>query len=64
MNKPQLGVTPKNIFEEIRVLDLCRALHEYSQQPSTITNYKYMITWAEELVDRLSNLKYEKEIEE
>ena len=59
MNKPPLGVMPKNIYELKRVHEISRALFEYSYH--TEENYDLMIKWAEELVERLSNLKFEKE---
>jgi len=53
--KPPLGVTPKNIFEWHRVIELCRALHEYSLYEDVDQNL--MIKWADELNDRLYGLK-------
>ena len=60
MEKLPLGVMPKNIYELKRVKDLSRALYEYSNY-HTEGNYDLMIKWAEELVERLSDLKFEKE---
>ncbi len=52
-----LGVIPRNIFEEQRVQELCRALYDYSRYKELKVDL--MHEWAEELVDRLFNLKYE-----
>ena len=54
---------PKHIYELQRVQDICRALQEYSCYENSIHNYELMIEWSEELVERLSNLKYELEYE-
>ena len=62
--KPPLGVTPKNIFEMIRVQDLTRALQDYAHNDTSINNYELMLGWAEELVERLEDLKFEEEWEE
>ena len=61
--KPPLGVTPRIIFEEMRMQDLCRALYEYSSYDLKLEHYESMIDWAEELLDRLYNLKFDKEKE-
>ena len=61
--KPPLGIMPKHIYELQRVQDICRALQEYSCYENSIHNYELMIEWSEELVERLSNLKYELEYE-
>lgn len=61
MNKPPLGIIPKNIFELKRVQDICRALYEYSQYENTVNSYEHMIKWSEELTDKLYNLKFELE---
>ena len=53
--KPPLGVMPKNIFEWHRVIELCRALHEYSLYEDV--DLTLMIKWADELNDRLYGLK-------
>ena len=56
--KPPLGVTPKNIFEFMRVQDLCRALYERSIFEEV--DYDLMTKWSEELQYRLGILKYER----
>ena len=56
--KPPLGVMPKNIFEWHRVIELCRALHEYSLYEDV--DLALMIKWADELNDRLYGLKGDK----
>ena len=53
--KPPLGVMPKQIFEWYRVIDLCRALHEYSLCEDV--DKHLMIKWSDELNDRLYGLK-------
>ena len=53
--KPPLGVMPKQIFEWHRVIDLCRALHEYSLYEDV--DRHLMIKWSDELNDRLYGLK-------
>ena len=56
--KQPLGVTPKNIFEFMRVQDLCRALQEHSLYEDV--DLAIMIKWADELNDRLYGLKGDK----
>jgi len=63
-DKPPLGITPKYIFEEMRVKDICRALYDYSLRYTTLNQIEYMIKWAEELVDRLYTMKYDREEKE
>jgi len=46
---------PKQIFEWHRVIELCRALHEYSLYEDVDQNL--MIKWSDELNDRLYGLK-------
>lgn len=63
----QLGIIPKNIFEESRVRDICSALYYHThckQEANTVFEYEQMIKCAEELTDRLQNLKFDKEIGE
>ena len=54
-HKPPLGVMPKQIFEWHRVIELCRALHEYSLCEDV--DQHLMIKWSDELNDRLYGLK-------
>lgn len=63
-SKPPLGITPKYIFELQRVQELCRALYEYSHYENSIDNYEYMRKWADELLGRLNELKFDMENEE
>jgi len=66
INKPPLGIIPKKYFEEQRVMEICRALNDYAQYAQYNKNestYEYMIRWAEELTERLNNLKFELEFE-
>jgi hypothetical protein len=51
--KPPLGVAPKWLFEEERIKDLCRALHEYSQYKVDEDTAKLMASWSYELGSRL-----------
>jgi len=60
-NKPPLSVMSKQIFEWHRVIELCRALHEYSLFEDVDQNL--MIKWADELNDRLYGLKGDKEFD-
>jgi len=53
--KPSLGVIPKQIFEWHRVVELCKALHEYSLCEDV--DQHLMIKWSDELNDRLYGLK-------
>lgn len=62
--RPPLGVTPKHIYEIQRVQELCRALNDYSHYENSIDNYESMIKWAEELNNRLFDLKLNLEIKE
>ena len=62
--KPSLGIIPKRFFEEERVQDLCGALYRRSHYNNSTSNYETMIKWAEELVERLYDLKFDKELEE
>ena len=56
VEKPPLGVMPKYIFEEKRIMDLCRALYEYSQYKIDKDTVKSMTDWTIELCERLNNL--------
>lgn len=60
--KPPLGVMPEKIFELGRIQELCRALHEYTQQEKI--NLELVTIWAYELCDRLNKLKNEGVYEE
>lgn len=53
--KPTLEVMPKDIYECLRVQELCRALHEYSNVEKI--DLELMIKWSDELNDRLYGLK-------
>jgi len=53
--KPPLGIIPKQIFEWHRVIELCKALHEYSLCEDV--DQHLMIKWSDELNDRLYGLK-------
>ncbi len=53
--KPPLGVLPRNLFEEQRILELSRALYEYISVGNK--NYTLLTKWAEEIQDRVWNLK-------
>jgi len=55
--KPPLGVMPKDIYEFHRVIELCRALYEYSNNEGIGVNYELLIKWSDELNDRLYGLK-------
>jgi len=57
--KPPLGVMPKQIFEWYRVIELCKALHEYSLYEDV--DQHLMIKWSDELNDRLYGLKGERD---
>lgn len=62
MNKPPLGIMPKNIFELFRVQDISRALYEYiceDKNDVEIQNIKYdlLIEWSKELTERLETLQ-------
>ena len=57
ITKPSLGVMPKNLFEEQRILELSRALYEYINTTGA-KDYALMTKWAEELQERIWNLKY------
>lgn len=54
-SKPPLGVMPLHIFEESRALDLAKSLYEYLRSGNK--NYELLEKWAEELRDRIWNLK-------
>jgi hypothetical protein len=56
--KPPLGVMPKDIYELVRVQELCRALYERSTFEEV--DYNLMIKWSDELSDRLYGLKDDK----
>lgn len=64
MNKPPLGVMPKKFYELRRIQDLTRVLYEYSNYANIEDNYEVMVRWSEELTERLSNLKFEKDYKE
>jgi hypothetical protein len=49
MNKPPLGVVPKAIWDELRIRELSRAIHEHTQ----IGNYEPIKEWVEELQELL-----------
>lgn len=53
-NKPPIGIMPEELFEIGRVKDLCRALHDYTQQEEVDLNLIKL--WAYELLDRLDGL--------
>ena len=57
-SKLPLGIMPKKIFEWHRVIELCRALHEYSLYEDV--DQHLMIKWSDELNDRLYGLKSNK----
>jgi hypothetical protein len=54
--KPPLGVMPKYLYEEKRIMDLCRALYEYSQYKIDEDTTKSMTDWTIELCERLNNI--------
>ena len=52
--KPPLGVTPKDIFLEHRINELCRALYEYTHTDYTVKDkFELLMLWASELNNRL-----------
>lgn len=55
LKKPPLGVTPINIFEKQRILNLAGAIYEYIE--SDTKDYDLLIEWADELKMRINFLK-------
>ena len=53
--KPPLGVMPRDLYELLRIQELCRALYERSTFEEV--DYDLMTKWSDELSDRLYGLK-------
>lgn len=45
--KPPLGIMPERLFEDSRIVELCRAIER--QAESETPDYKLMHKWAEEI---------------
>jgi len=53
--KPPLGIMPEIFYEKLRIQDLCRVLHEYTNE---LIQGEHLEIWANELRERI--IKYNK----
>lgn len=54
--KPPLGIMPEAIFEQQRIQELSRAIHDYICNYDSKDKYELISKWNEELTRRIENL--------
>ncbi len=62
--KPPLGATPRKVHERMRIVELCDTIIGYMGQRSesiSEKNFNSLISWSDEIMDRISWLKFEEE---
>lgn len=57
IDKPPLGVMPKWLYEEQRIIDLTRAIHDYVIAGKLSANITHIEQWATELNERIKNYR-------
>lgn len=51
--KPQLGILPRDIYDDLRIKELGRAIFEYTNHCYGLGEEKLIIKWIEELHEKL-----------
>ncbi len=62
--KPPLGAPHRKVHERIRIVELCLAIIRYMEQRSgsiSEEDFNSLISWSDEIMDRISWLKFEEE---